>query len=107
MILTVVVLRKMEILCAVLFALFSLSLFLGISEGFFSHVCLPDSTLQCGITPLIICFGFKIKNYFNYYSFISLKYQSCFFKYTENTLKPKLSFYFSSALSEVLKHIIT
>ena len=80
LILTVVVLRKMEILCAILFALFSLSLFLGISESFFSHVCLHNSTLQCAITPLIICFDFKIKNYFNYSSFISLKYQGCFFK---------------------------
>ena len=52
-----------------------------------SHVCLPNSTLQCGITPLIICSDFKIKNYFNYYSFISLKYQSRFFKkYTETKI---------------------
>ena len=47
-ILTVVLLRKIENLCAILFASFSLFLFLGISEGFFSHVCLPNSTLHCG-----------------------------------------------------------
>ena len=35
MVLTVVELRKMEILCPVLFALFSYFLFLGIFEGFF------------------------------------------------------------------------
>ena len=55
----------MEILCAVLFALISYFLFLGISEGFFPHVYLPNSTLNCGITSLIICFDFKIKNYCN------------------------------------------
>ena len=65
----------MEILCPVLFVLFSFFLVLRISEEFFSHVCLPNSTLHCGITPLIICFDFKIKNYFNCYFFISLKCQ--------------------------------
>ena len=70
----------MEILCSVLFALFSCFLFLGISEGFFSHIYLPNSNLHYGITPLIIGFDFKIKNYFNYHSFISLKCQICFFK---------------------------
>ena len=82
-----VALRKMEILCAVLFVILSYILFLGISEGFFSHVCLPNSTLHCGITLLIICFVFETMNYFNYYYFVSLKCQSCFFKkYTENKI---------------------
>ena len=48
-----------------------------------------------GITPLIICFDFKFKNYFNYYflSLLSVKVASL-----KNTLKPKLFFYVSSAL---------
>ena len=46
-----------------------------------------------------------IKSYFNYYSFISLKSQSCFFK---NTLELKLSFYFSRLkLIEYFKSKIT
>ena len=68
-ILTVVVLPKIVVLCAVLFVLFSYISFLGIREGFFSHVCLPTSALHCGITHLINCFDFKIKNHFDYYSF--------------------------------------
>ena len=68
----------MEILCDVLFALFSYSLFLGMSKGVFSHVCLPNSALNCGITSLKFCFDFKIKNYFNYHYFISVKCQRCF-----------------------------
>ena len=68
-----VVLRKIEILCVALFALFSYFLFLGIFEGFFSHECLPNSSLDCSITPLIICFDFEIMNYFNYFSVFCLK----------------------------------
>ena len=54
-----------------------------------------SKTLHRGITPLIICFDFKFKNYFNYYflSLLSVKVASL-----KNTLKPKLLFYVSSAL---------
>ena len=81
----------MEILCAVLFALFSYILFLGISEGFFSHLRSPNSTLNSGITSLIIFFNFEIKNCFNYYSLSLLSVKDVSLKYT---LKPKSSFYF-------------
>ena len=89
----------MEKLCAALFDLFSYFLFLGISE------CLTNFTLHCDITSLVM-----------FFYILTLKIISIILLFLSSvcaevvslkiTLKPNSSFYFSSALSKVIKYII-
>ena len=89
------------ILFAMSFTLFSYFLFWEI-WGVFSHVCLPNYTLHCGFTPLVICFDIKIRITSINLIFLSLLYVKVIS--LKITLKPKWSFYFSSALSKALKY---
>ena len=50
----------MEILCAFLFGSFSYRLLLGVSGVFFQRYVYLS--LHCGITLLMVCFAFKIKD---------------------------------------------
>ena len=67
---------------------------------FDSHVCLLNSTLNCGITTLIISLILNLR-ITSTIILLSVKVASL-----KNTLKPKLSFYFSSVLYKFIKHII-